>query len=90
MLARPLDRDQDRKRQSMNLTPIVCCLGSTADNGIGCCSTGFIWGSTIELPLKAPTGSVIASDSVRKRMPMVGRLLTMVKPMPAAWSRAAR
>ena len=55
---------------------------------IRCCSIGFNCASTIELPLNAPIGSVIASGSIRKRMPMVGRLETMVKPMPA--SRSAR
>ena len=39
------------------------------------------------LPLNAPTGSVICSGSIRNRMPMVGRLLTMVKLMPASRSR---
>ena len=55
--------------------------------GIRCASIGFSCGSTIELPLKGPTGSVIRSGSIRKRMPMVGRLEVMVKPMPASCSR---
>ena len=58
--------------------------------GIKCCSIGCNCGSTIELPLKAPTGNVIARGSIRNPIPMVGRLETMVKPMPAACSfRAA-
>jgi hypothetical protein len=50
------------------------------------CSIGLSCASTIELPLKAPTGSVIASGAIRKPMPIVGRLETMVKPIPAACS----
>jgi hypothetical protein len=38
----------------------------------------------MQLPLKAPSGSAIASGSIRNRMPMVGRLDVMVKPMPAS------
>ena len=34
--------------------------------------------------MKEPIGSVIASGSIRNRMPMVGRLEVMVKPMPAS------
>ena len=62
-------------------------LRRAAAAGIRCCSIGFSCGSTIELPLKAPTGSVIPSGSIRNRMPMVGRLEVMVKPMPASCSR---
>ena len=54
--------------------------------GIRCCSSGFNCGSTIDEPLKAPIGSVIASGATRKPIPIVGRLETMVKPMPASWS----
>ena len=49
-------------------------LRRAAASGIRCCSIGFSCGSTIELPLKAPIGSVIPSGSIRNRMPMVGRL----------------
>jgi hypothetical protein len=41
----------------------------------------------MQLPLKAPTGSAMASGSIRNRMPMVGRLEVMLKPMPAWCSR---
>src|SRR4051812_37334377 len=52
-----------------------------------CCSMRFSWESTIELPLNAPTGKVIASGSIRNPMPMIGRLEMMVNPMPASCSR---
>ena len=41
----------------------------------------------MQLPLKAPTGSAMASGSIKNRMPMVGRLEVMVKPMPASCRR---
>ena len=41
----------------------------------------------MQLPLKAPTGSVIASGSIRNRMPMVGRLEVIVKPTPLSSRR---
>ena len=41
--------------------------------------------------VNAPNGNVIASGSIRKPIPMVGRLETMVKPMRASCSaRTAR
>ena len=44
-------------------------------------------GSTIELPLKEPNGKVSPSGSIRNPIPTVGRLETMVKPIPASRSR---
>ena len=56
--------------------------------GIRCCSTGFISGSTMEEPLKGPTGSQSASGSDQEaHADRVGRLEVMVKPMPARCSR---
>ena len=37
--------------------------------------------------MNGPTGSQSASGSIRKRMPIAGRLEVMVKPMPAWCSR---
>ena len=64
--------------------PSTSSVSRVAASGMKCCSTGCSAGSTMQLPLKAPMGSVSPSGSIRNFMPMVGRLEVIVKPMPAS------